>query len=217
MLTLVIGDKQLSSWSLRPWILLRHLGLPFDEVRLPLDTPQFHAEIGRWSPAGRVPVLLDGDLRIWDSIAICEYANELAGGAGWPDDRNLRALARSISAEMHSGFPALRTLWSMRATCRGVDVPLTPDASADVARIDAIWSDCRARHGRSGPWLFGDRYTIADAMYAPVTLRFVTYGARLSGPAANYRDHVLADPAMQEWLDDARREIETEGRPVAHA
>lgn len=217
MLTLVIGDKQLSSWSLRPWLTLRHLGLPFDEVRLPLDTPQFQAEVGRWSPTGRVPVLLDGDLRIWDSIAICEYANELAGGAGWPDDRTLRALARSISAEMHSGFAALRTLWSMRATCRGIDVPLTPAAAADVARIDALWSDCRARHGRHGPWLFGARYTIADAMYAPVVLRFVTYGARLSDAAAHYRDHVLDDPILQEWLDGARREIGTEGRPLAHA
>ena len=98
MLTLVIADKNLSSWSLRPWILLRHLGLPFQEVRLPLDTPQFRAEIGRWSPTGRVPVLLDGDLRVWDSIAICEYASELAGGAGWPTDPALRAIARAISA-----------------------------------------------------------------------------------------------------------------------
>jgi glutathione S-transferase len=216
MLTLVIGDKQLSSWSLRPWILLRHLGLRFDEVRLPLDTPRFYEEIGRWSPTSRVPVLLDGDLRIWDSIAICEYASELAGGAGWPGDRNLRAIARSISAEMHSGFQALRSSWSMQATSRGVDVPPTPEVSADLARIDAIWSDCRGRHGRRGPWLFGERYTVADAMYAPVVLRFATYGARLSDPAAHYRDHVLADPILEEWIDGARQEIEAEGRPVGH-
>ena len=217
MLTLVIGDKQLSSWSLRPWILLRHLDLPFEEVRLPLDTPRFHAEIGRWSPSGRVPVLLDGDLRIWDSIAICEYASELAGGAGWPEDRRLRAIARSISAEMHSGFQALRSTWSMQATSRGVDVPPTPQVSADVERIDALWSDCRARHGKHGPWLFGERYTIADAMYAPVVLRFVTYGARLSATAAHYRDYALADPFLQEWLRGASHEIAFEGRPVAHA
>jgi glutathione S-transferase len=216
MLTLVIGDKQLSSWSLRPWILLRHLGLPFEEVRLPLDTPRFHAEIGRWSPTGRVPVLLDGDLRIWDSIAICEYASELAGGAGWPADPRTRAVARSISAEMHSGFQALRGTWSMQATSRGVAVPPTPQVSADVARIDALWSACRARHGGHGPWLFGERYTIADAMFAPVVLRFVTYGARLSQAAGGYRDHALADPALQEWLRGARHEIEAEGRPVAH-
>ena len=217
MLTLVIGDKQLSSWSLRPWILLRHLGLPFEEVRLPLDTPRFFDEIGRWSPTGRVPVLLDGDLRIWDSIAICEYASELAGGAGWPVDGRLRAIARSISAEMHSGFQALRSAWSMQATSRGVEVPPTPQVSADVQRIDAIWSDCRARHGRRGPWLFGERYTIADAMYAPVVLRFTTYGARLSDAAAHYRDHALGDPHLQEWLRGAAHEIAVEGRPVAHA
>jgi glutathione S-transferase len=216
MLTLVIGDKQLSSWSLRPWILLRHLDLPFEEVRLPLDTPRFHEEIGRWSPTGRVPVLLDGDLRIWDSIAICEYASELAGGAGWPEDCRLRAIARSVSAEMHSGFQALRSTWSMQATSRGVNVPPTPQVSADVDRIDAIWSDCRARHGKRGPWLFGERYTIADAMYAPVVLRFVTYGARLSATAAHYRDYALADPYLQEWLRGAAHEIAFEGRPTAH-
>lgn len=216
MLTLVIGDKQLSSWSLRPWILLRHLGLPFDEVRLPLDTARFHQEIGRWSPTGRVPVLLHGELRVWDSIAICEYASELAGGAGWPEDRSLRAVARSVSAEMHSGFQALRSCWSMQATSRGINVPPTPEVSVDVNRIDAIWSDCRTRHGRHGPWLFGDRYTIADAMYAPVVLRFTTYGAGLSETAGRYRDHVLADPSLQEWIRGAEHEVAVEGRPLAH-
>jgi glutathione S-transferase len=216
MLTLVIGDKQLSSWSLRPWILLRHLGLPFEELRLPLDTARFRDEIGRWSPTGRVPVLLDGELRVWDSIAICEYASELAGGAGWPEDRSLRAVARSVSAEMHSGFQALRNAWSMQATSRGIDVPPTPDVAADVNRIDAIWSDCRTRHGRHGPWLFGDRYTIADAMYAPVVLRFITYGARLSETAGRYRDHVLADPSLQDWIRGAGHEVAVEGRPLAH-
>jgi len=217
MLTLVIGDKQLSSWSLRPWILLRHLGLPFDEVSLPLDTARFHQEIGRWSPTGRVPVLLHGELRVWDSIAICEYASELAGGAGWPEDRSHRAVARSVSAEMHSGFQALRSAWSMQATSRGIDVPPTSEVSADVNRIDAIWRDCRTRHGSHGPWLFGDRYTIADAMYAPVALRFTTYGARLSEAAGRYRDHVLADPHLQDWIRGAEHEVAVEGRPLAHA
>jgi len=217
MLTLVIGDKQLSSWSLRPWILLRHLGLPFDEVSLPLDTARFRQEIGRWSPTGRVPVLLHGELRVWDSIAICEYASELAGGAGWPEDRSHRAVARSVSAEMHSGFQALRSAWSMQATSRGIDVPPTSEVSADVNRIDAIWRDCRTRHGSHGPWLFGDRYTIADAMYAPVALRFTTYGARLSEAAGRYRDHVLADPHLQDWIRGAEHEVAVEGRPIAHA
>ena len=216
MLTLVIADKNLSSWSLRPWILLRHLGLPFSEIRLPLDTPQFRAEIGRWSPTGRVPVLLDGDLRIWDSIAICEYVNELAGGAGWPSDPGLRAIARSISAEMHSGFAALRGSWSMQAASRGLRVPLTPHGQADVERIDAVWSDCRTRHGKRGPWLFGERYTIADAMYAPVVLRFMTYGPTLSEAAGRYVEHALADPHLQEWIRGAEREVADEGRPLEH-
>jgi len=217
MLTLVIGDKQLSSWSLRPWILLRHLGLDFEEIRLPLDTAQFETEICRWSPTRRVPVLIDGDLRVWESIAICEYASERAGGGGWPQDPALRATARSISAEMHSGFQHLRTAWPMQATSRGLEVPLSAPARADVERIDAIWSDCRARHGRHGPWLFGSQYTIADAMYAPVVLRFATYGAQLSPLARQYRDQALADPHLLEWIRAAEHEIAVEGRPVAHA
>lgn len=216
MLTLVIGDKQLSSWSLRPWLLLRHLGLPFDEVNLPLDTPRFREQVGRWSPTGRVPVLLDGELRVWDSLAICEYASELAEGAGWPKGIAERAIARAISAEMHSGFQALRSTWSMQAASRGLHVPLTPQALADLQRIDALWSDCRSKHGRYGPWLFGAQYTIADAMYAPVVLRFATYGATLSEPAGHYRDQVLSDAHLREWIDGAEREIGFEGRPVAH-
>jgi glutathione S-transferase len=215
-MTLVIGDKNLSSWSLRPWLLLRHLGLPFDELRLPLDTPRFRAEIGRWSPTGRVPVLLDGEVRVWDSLAICEYASEQAGGSGWPADGAARALARSISAEMHAGFAALRGTWPMQAASRGLEVPLTAQARADVARIDAIWSDCRARHGAAGPWLFGDRYTIADAMYAPVALRFATYGAVLSAAASGYLRQVLSDAPLQEWIRGAEREVSGEGRPPGH-
>src|SRR5512135_3584391 len=127
MLQLVIGDKNLSSWSLRPWILLRHAGLAFTEIRLRLDTPRFPEEILRYSPARRVPVLLDGDRRIWDSLAICEYLNELAGMKCWPDEPAARAHARSISAEMHSGFQALRKAWSMRAALVGLEVPLDAD------------------------------------------------------------------------------------------
>jgi glutathione S-transferase len=216
MLTLVIGDKNLSSWSLRPWILLRHLGLRFTEVPLPLDTPRFRAEIGRWSPTGRVPVLLDGDIRVWDSIAICEYANEKADGAGWPADPGARALARSISAEMHSGFAALRSTWPMQAVSRGLQAPLTPPARVDVERIDAIWSDCRSRHGAGGPWLFGQRYSIADAMYAPVALRFITYGAVLSGQAQDYLRHVLVDPHLQDWIRDAEHEVAAGRHPPTH-
>lgn len=207
MLTLVIGDKQLSSWSLRPWMLLRHLEIEFEEISLPLDTTQFHSEIGRWSPARRVPVLLDGGLPVWDSLAICEYLNEQVEGAAWPDDPDDRALARSISAEMHAGFPALREQWPMRAADAGLAVPLDRAGRADVARVEAIWNDCRARCGAGGPWLFGERYSIADAMYAPVALRFNTYGAGLSGAAAEYLEHVLGDPYLLEWIHEAREEL----------
>ena len=141
MLKLVIGDKALSSWSLRPWILLKHLGIEFEEIRLPLDTAQFEREISRYSPSRRVPVLLDGPLRVWESIAICEYVNELAGGRAWPGDRTTRAEARAVSAEMHAGFQAMRNEWSMQATSRGLQVPLSGAGRTDVARIDATWSD----------------------------------------------------------------------------
>jgi len=214
MLKLVIGDKNLSSWSLRPWMLLRHLGLAFEEIRLPLDTQRFRDEIGRYSASRRVPVLLDGELRIWDSMAICEYLNEKAGGRAWPAEVAARAHARSISAEMHSGFQALRSNWSMQAAARGLDVPLGPAALADVARIDEIWSGCRDEYPSDGPWLYG-RYSIADAMYAPVVLRFNSYGARLSSSARGYVETALQDPELQEWIRGAEREL-AEGRPMEH-
>jgi glutathione S-transferase len=216
MLTLVIGDRNLSSWSLRPWMLLRHLGLPFEEVRLPLDTQRFRDEIGRYTPSRRVPVLLDGDLRVWDSLAICEYLNERSGGHAWPADAAARAHARCVSAEMHSGFAALRTAWTLRAAVRGLEVPLGPEAQADLERIDGIWSDCRAGHAEHGPWLFG-RYSIADAMYAPVVLRFNTYGARLSAGARNYYETALQDPPLQDWIRGAEHEVSADGRPLDHA
>jgi len=216
MLKLVIGDKQLSSWSMRPWMLLRHFGLPFEEIRLPLDTPRFRDEIGRYSPSRRVPALLDGHLTVWDSLAICEYLNERVDGAAWPSDSAARAVARAVSAEMHSGFATLRSAWSLRAGDRGLDVPLDEAGRADLARIDAIWSDCLARSRATGPWLFGRHYCIADAMYAPVVLRFHTYGASLSPPARAYFEHVMTDPHLLDWIEGARREIAEEGRPAAH-
>ncbi len=216
MLRLVIGDKHLSSWSLRPWMLLRHLGLSFEEVRLPLDTQRFHDEIGRYTPARRVPVLLDGALHVWDSLAICEYLSEREGGRGWPSDAAARALARSISAEMHAGFAALRSDWPLQAASQGVEAPLSPEGRRDLERIDSIWAECREEYGSRGPWLFGERYSIADAMYAPVAVRCHTYGASLSEGAAVYRSHVLSDPHLLDWIRDAHDEISREGRPVEH-
>jgi glutathione S-transferase len=209
MLTLIIGDKNLSSWSLRPWLLLRHLGLDFTEVKLTLDTPGFKTSIDRYTPAGRVPVLIDGNLSVWDSLAIAEYLNEKCQGKGWPADAVQRAHARSISAEMHSGFSGLRGCWPMKAAERHEHVKLSPAAAADVARIDQIWQECRTSNGSgSGPWLFGE-YSIADAMYAPVVLRFNTYGARLSPAADAYMKHALNDAHLRAWLGDAEKEIAT--------
>jgi glutathione S-transferase len=210
MRVLVIGDKQLSSWSLRPWLVLRHLGLEFEERSLPLDTELFRSEVKQWSPTGRVPVLLDGTLRVWDSLAICEYASELAGGSGWPESREARADARAISAEMHSGFAAMRRTWPMQAASRGLPAALGRDAAADVARIEAIWSERRERHVAQGPWLYG-RFCIADAMYAPVALRFASYGARLDTLAQAYVEQWLADAHLNAWLEGAAAELRAAG------
>lgn len=205
MLTLVIGNKNLSSWSLRPWLVLQHFAIPFNEVKLPLDTPEFHRDIVKYTPSRRVPVLIDNDLggalTIWDSLAIAEYANEKSGGKGWPSDAALRAQARAVSAEMHSGFAALRQCWPMKASER-MHVPLSSEAAADVARIDQLWQSCLARRG---PWLFGE-YSIADAMYAPVVLRFNTYGAKVSDVASTYMRRVLDEPHLRAWLGDAQKE-----------
>jgi glutathione S-transferase len=205
MITLVIGDKNLSSWSLRPWLLLKNMGLEFREINLPLDTPVFTTELGKYSPAGRVPVLLDGELAVWDSLAICEYINEIVDGRAWPSDMRTRAHARAIAAEMHSGFPALRQDWPMKAVSR-LRIDLSAAGLKEVERIDAIWQDCRNRYGALGPWLFGS-YSAADAMYAPVVLRFNTYDATVSEIARNYMEQTLTDAALREWIDAAERQV----------
>jgi glutathione S-transferase len=203
-LTLVIGNKTYSSWSLRAWILLRHLGLTFDEIVIPLDTPQTRELLERQAPSGRVPVLHHGELQVWDSLAICEYAAELTG-KGWPAEPRARAVARAVSAEMHSGFSTLRSLWPMNARARNRRTAVPAALAADVERIDEIWNDCRSRFGHGGPWLFGE-YSVADAMYAPVVLRFNTYGAQISPTARWYMASVLEDAPLQEWLQDAKHE-----------
>jgi glutathione S-transferase len=202
--TLVIGNKNYSSWSLRPWMLLRHLQLAFEEEVIPLSRPDSAQRISQHSPAGRVPVLKHGAVTLWESLAIGEYLCELTG-QGWPAERGARAHARAVSAEMHAGFGALRAQWPLNARASGRRTPMTVELRADIERIDAIWSDCRRRFGASGPWLFGE-YSLADAMYAPVALRFRSYGATLSPAAAAYRDTVLQDPPLQQWLAAAALE-----------
>jgi len=203
-LTLVIGNKNYSSWSLRPWLFMKHVNLEFQELLIPLDTPETREQIDHYAPSGRVPVLRHGTLCVWDSLAICEYVAELSG-SGWPRAREVRAVARAVCAEMHAGFPTLRSLWPMNARARNRRTAVTAALEADIERIDELWNDCRGRFGGGGPWLFGE-YSVADAMYAPVVLRFNTYAARISQTARWYMATVLEDGPLQEWLQAAKQE-----------
>ena len=203
---LLIGNKNYSSWSLRPWLLLRHFEVDFEERRLPLDTPQFHAQIKRWSPARRVPVLIDGEERIWDSLAICETVNERwLSGAAWPRGHGARAHARAVSCEMHSGFAAMRAEMPMNVRRDPRAVQLSVAAKADCARVFALWGECLQRSG--GPWLFG-QFSIADAFFAPVAWRFRGYDTAVPETATPLQDALLAHPGMQEWERAARAEVE---------
>jgi glutathione S-transferase len=198
---LVVGNKNYSSWSLRPWLAMKVLGIPFQEVRIPLYGEGSKAKILAYSPAGKVPCLVDGNLRVWDSLAIMEYLAERHPGV-WPADAALRARARSISAEMHSGFPNLRNHMSMNIRRRHPGKGRTPEVLAEIRRIVEIWSECRK------PFLFG-AFCAADAMYAPVVLRFRTYEMELPPVCRAYADAVLALPALLEWIRDAERETES--------
>ncbi|MBP6597001.1 MAG: glutathione S-transferase family protein [Arenimonas sp.] len=206
--TLVIGNKNYSSWSLRPWLLLRHFAVDFDEVRLPLDTPEFRARVGQWSPTSRVPVLHDDGLTVWDSLAICEYANERwLDGRGWPGDRAARAVARSAAAEMHSGFGAMRAQLPMNVRRQPNQFRGDADAARDIARVQSLWADLRTRFGGGGPFLCG-AFGIVDAMYAPVCVRLRGYGIRMDDTASAYLEAVFALPAMREWEAAALAETE---------
>ena len=205
---LVIGNKAYSSWSLRPWLLMKQSGIGFEEIRLSLFEEGAKQKILQVSATGKVPVLKDGDLTIWDSLAICEYlAEKYPEKRLWPTETAARACARSISAEMHSGFTELRARMPMNVRREIPGHAKTPGVVADVARIEAIWNDCRSRFGARGPFLFG-AFSIADAMYAPVVSRLRTYGVALDGAAARYAAAIHALPAMQEWIAGAHAETE---------
>ena len=213
-LTLVIGNKNYSSWSLRPWLAMKQAGVAFNETNVLLQRPDTTEKILRYSPSGRVPCLLDGELTVFDSLAICEYVNEKlteadGGGSLWPRDAKARARARSVVEEMHSGFAALRTHMPMdirsRLPDRGQAALQRGDVAADVARIQSVWDECLSE---GGPMLFGS-FSIADAFYAPVVTRFATYGVKLSPLLAAYSENVLALPAMQQWITAAKAEPET--------
>ncbi len=205
-LHLVIGNKTYSSWSLRPWIAMKVAGIPFDETVISLDAPDFKARVAKVSGTGKVPVLIDGDVQVWESLAILEYlAEKFPDARIWPADASARAHARVIAAEMHAGFLPLRRHLPMNF-CRPVKVrTLDDEAAANVTRIDALWSECRTRFGHSGPFLFGE-FGAADAMYAPVVSRFHTYAVDVSAVSRTYMDAVMALPAWAEWRAAARRE-----------
>ena len=206
-LTLVIGNKNYSSWSMRPWIALKACNIAFDEVSIPLYTGEADKQrILKFSRSGKVPVLVDGDVTVWDSLAIIEYVAERFPEAQlWPEDRASRAHARSVSAEMHSGFAALRNECGMNLHRPVGPKELSADARADIARIQESWAECRERYGKLGPYLFG-AFSAADAMYAPVVHRFRTYAIGVSLPVRDYMATMMALPAFQQWTRAALAE-----------
>ncbi len=203
---LYIGNRNYSSWSLRAWLALRFMEMGFDTERLPLDTPEFRDRIRGISAAGRVPVLHDGDRVIWDSLAICEYAAERAAHGSWPEDERLRAHARCAVSEMHSGFGALRSALPMNIRARR-RVERDAEVERDIERMVGLWCEALTMHtGRAG-WLYGER-SIADAFFAPVLLRFVTYGVPVPELCQPWMQQLLADADLQAWCDEARAETE---------
>ena len=203
---LVIGNKTYSSWSLRAWAAARLSGLPFEEVLVPLDTPEFASQVRKVSPAARVPVLVDGDLAVWDSLAIIEYLAELApAGRLWPQDRAARARARSICAEFHSGFPDLRGHYPMNLRRTPSPHPRLPDAAKDIVRVCEIWRECRSAHAGQGDFLFG-AFSAADCFFAPVVSRFLTYLLPMGEVERAYAEAVMAHPILVEWREGAATE-----------
>ena len=198
---LILGNKNYSSWSLRPWIAMKALGIPFDDVVIPFGEPignsEFKAKVRQYSPAEKVPVLVDGDTHVWETLAIMEYLAEKFPDAGvWPKDAKARTEARVLSSEMHAGFSALRGECPMNLRRPVRTRALSAEAQANVGRLDEMWSDCRARYG--GPFLFG-AFCAADAMYAPMVTRIHTYGIAMSREAFGYVEVVMALPAFAEW------------------
>jgi glutathione S-transferase len=205
-LTLVIGNKNYSSWSMRPWIAMKVAGIAFDEVVVSLDAPHFKAVVGKIASTGKVPALDDDGVHVWESLAILEYlAEKFPAAKLWPSDSAARAHARAISSEMHAGFLPLRRACPMNMWRPVKRRELAADALANVARIEAMWADCRARFGAGGPFLFG-AFGNADAMYAPVVARLHTYDVAVAAPTRAYMGAVMALPAWKEWVAAALKE-----------
>lgn len=215
--TLVIGNKNYSSWSLRAWLAMKQAGIAFDEVRVLLFEDGYKAEIEQYSPTGKVPVLLAGQVTVWESLAICEFLAERHPEKQlWPADAAARAYARAICAEIHAGFSALRDAMPMNIRSRHPGKGMTPESKRDIERITAIWEQCRKDYGQGGELLFG-HFTAADAFYAPVVSRFQTYAVKLPPVAQAYADAVLRLSAMRDWMTAARLETEfvAEDEPYA--
>ena len=208
MLTMVIGNKNYSSWSLRAWLVLTEFGVRFDEVRLLMDTPEFAEVIQRWAPNRRVPALHDNDLVVWDSLAICEYVNErFLDGRGWPRDVAARAHARSAAAEMHSGFMNVRKQMPMNMRRTPDNYRWDAEADKEIARIQQIWRELRHQHGHGGPFLCGE-FSIVDAMYAPVVSRFTTYGVEMDDNARAFAEAIQSLAGWKAWRAAGEAEVE---------
>ncbi len=216
-LTLVIGNKNYSSWSMRPWVLMKQLGIAFDEVRLPFNSGEWDAQIERWSPSRLVPVLWKDDLAVWDTMAIAEALHEWFPDAGvWPRDAAARAYARSSAAEMHSGFRELRVHMPMNIRASLPGMGMAPEVQVNIDRIELLWREARRRHGRGGPFLCG-AFSAVDAMFAPVVMRFATYGVVLGAEAEAYCARMRDAPGIRAWIEEAKKETEVvpEDEPYA--
>jgi glutathione S-transferase len=221
MPTLVIANKLYSSWSLRPWILMKQLGMTFDEIVIPLDLPTTRAEVLKHSPAGKVPILIDGDVTVWETLAIMEYLGDAHRAPVWPSDVKARAMARSVSAEMHSGFSALRSACPMNLGKRYANRDRGEAVGRDVARFEEVVAQARGRFGHGGAFLFG-AFSAADAMFAPLVTRLDTYSFSVSERTRSYMDAVLSLPAFREWRAAALQETwivpsdEVDEEPIAN-
>lgn len=202
---LVIGNKNYSSWSLRPWLLLKHFDIPFEEIAIALFTEGYQQQLAQYSPTLRVPVLKDGDSTVWDSLAICEYVSEkYLQGTALPTNIEDRALCRAYCSEMHSGFMAIRSEMPMNCRARK-SLQITEQAEVDCRRIDRLFSDARAQFSQRGDYLFGE-FSLADCMFAPIVMRFATYGIELSESSQEYVRTMLQNAALSVWVEDAQNE-----------
>ncbi|OOY35531.1 glutathione S-transferase [Solemya velum gill symbiont] len=207
-LTLVIGNKNYSSWSLRPWVFMKHYQVVFEEKRIALFTDTTTDELSIYNSDFKVPILKENEFEVWDSLSILEYVSEqYLSGQGWPADANARAVARSISTEMHSSFFNVRNELPMNCRKEFNGIKLSEGAVSEIERIKELWRRCRSEYGSGGEWLFG-KYSIADAMFAPVALRFNGYNIQLDGIEKEYVNSVLAHPAIVEWIEAAKLETE---------